>query len=170
MRLVERDEAMELIPPIYEAMRRTDARGASAGPTSSGGTSSLHDAEWMRRGNGPKFIVVLEVDGEVRGYAIYRVKADWDERGPNNIVTMMEVLGLDAAAERALWEWLFGIDLVAPHQGLAARACRSRCCSSWPSLAGSGWPSAKACSCGSSTCPRRSRGAATTRPARSRSR
>ena len=57
-----------------------------------------------------------------------------------------------------------------PTSRAGGRACRSRCCSSWPSLAGSGWPSAKACSCGSSTCPRRSRGAATTRPARSRSR
>ncbi len=36
----------------------------------------------MRRGNGTKFRAVLEVDGEPRGYAIYRIKADWDDRGP----------------------------------------------------------------------------------------
>ena len=81
----------------------------------------LDDAEWTRRGNGRKFIVVLEVDGEVRGYAIYRVKTEWDERGPNNTVTTIEVLGLDAAAERAIWEWLFGIDLVGHIKGWRTR-------------------------------------------------
>ena len=79
----------------------------------------LDDAEWMRRGNGSKFIAVLEVDGAVRGYAIYRVKSDWDDRGPNNSVLALEVIGLDPAAERAIWQWLSGIDLVGPHQGLA---------------------------------------------------
>src|SRR6185503_14735923 len=55
---------------------------------------------------------VLEVDGEARGYAIYRIKSDWGEMGPNNTVLVFEVVGLDAAAERAIWEWIAGIDLV----------------------------------------------------------
>ena len=60
---------------------------------------------------------MLEVDGRPRGYAIYRVKGDWDERGPRNEVTVVEVTGLDPAAERALWEWLATIDLVARIKG-----------------------------------------------------
>ena len=55
-----------------------DARLRSRGTTRTGATSLLADAEWMRHGNGPKFIAVLEVDGDARGYAIYRVK---DELG-----------------------------------------------------------------------------------------
>lgn len=120
MRLVDRDEALELIPPVYEAMRpRTP--GAVSRPEVKWRQQLLDDAEWMRRGNGPKFIVVLEVDGEVRGYAIYRVKTEWDERGPSNTVITIEVLGLDAAAERSIWEWLFGIDLVAHIKGSRTR-------------------------------------------------
>src|SRR4029079_138481 len=68
-----------------------------------------------------KFIVVLELDGEVRGYAIYRVKTDWDERGPNNTLHTIEVLRLDAADERTTWEWLFGIDLVGHIKGWRTR-------------------------------------------------
>ena len=37
--------------------------------------------------------------------------------GPNNTVLVFEVVGLDAAAERAIWEWLAGIDLVGHIKG-----------------------------------------------------
>jgi len=116
VRLVERDEAMDLIPPVYEALR-PGLPGTVSRHDIKWRHELLDDAEWMRRGNGRKFIAVLESGGEVRGYAIYRVKAEWDERGPNNTVTAMEVLGVDAATERALWEWLFGIDLVGHVKG-----------------------------------------------------
>ena len=82
---------------------------------------SLDDHEWMRHGNGPKFLAVLEVDGEARGYAIYRVKSDWNERGPNNSCWRSRSSALDQAAERAIWEWLCGIDLVGHIKGRAAR-------------------------------------------------
>ena len=120
MRLVDRDEALELIPPVYDAMR-SRIPGAVSRPVVKWRHQLLDDAEWMRRGNGRKFIVVMVVEREVRGYAIYRVKTEWDERGPNNTVTTMEVLGLDAATERVIWEWLFGIDLVAHIKGWRTR-------------------------------------------------
>lgn len=120
MRLVDRDEALELIPPVYDAMR-SRIPGSVSRRDLKWRHQLLDDAEWTRRGNGRKFIVVLELDGEVRGYAIYRVKTEWDERGPNNTLTTMEVLGLDAAAERTIWEWLFGIDLVAHIKGWRTR-------------------------------------------------
>ena len=77
----------------------------------------LEDAEWQRAANGIKYRAVLEVDGEARGYAIYRAKAEWGEMGPNNVVLVFEVVGLDAAAERAIWEWIAGIDLVGHIKG-----------------------------------------------------
>ena len=120
MRLVDRDEALELIPPVYDAVRPR-IPGAVSRRDVKWRHQLLDDAEWTRRGNGRKFIAVLEVDGEVRGYAIYRVKTEWDERGPNNTLTTIEVLGLDAAAERTIWEWLFGIDLVAHIKGWRTR-------------------------------------------------
>jgi predicted acetyltransferase len=111
VRIVGRDEAVELFPPVYDAIRprtpgmvtRSDAKWRY---------DQLDDTEWQRSTNGIKYRAVLEVDGVVRGYAIYRIKAEWEERGPNNMMTVLEVLALDGATERALWEWLFGTDLV----------------------------------------------------------
>ena len=77
----------------------------------------LEEHESQRAAHGMKFLAVLEVDGEARGYAIYRIKGEWNELGPNNTLLVLEVSALDAAAERALWEWLFGIDLVGHIKG-----------------------------------------------------
>jgi predicted acetyltransferase len=117
VRIVPRDEAAELFPPVYDVIRvgtpgmitRNDVKWQH---------DQLDDTEWQRSTNGVKYRAVLEVDGVVRGYAIYRVKAEWDERGPNNMLTVLEVLALDPATERALWEWLFGIDLVGRLKGV----------------------------------------------------
>jgi predicted acetyltransferase len=111
MRLVERDEAMRLIPPVYEAVHAV-VPGTLSRTDLKWGNEILDDAEWMRGEYGQKFLAVLEVDGAVRGYAIYRAKSDWDDRGPKGQLRAFEVVGLDAAAERALWEWLFAIDLI----------------------------------------------------------
>ena len=90
--------------------RRSSAR--SAGRTPAGGSSIAHDAEWAQFGRGHKVLAVYEVDGQARGYAIHRRKADWAQTGPQHTITVFEVLGLDPEAEQALWQWLFSLDLV----------------------------------------------------------
>jgi predicted acetyltransferase len=117
IRIVDRDEAVELFAPIYDAIRpgrpgmlsRSDAKWRH---------DQLDDADWQRSTNGIKYRVVLEVDGVARGYAIYRVKADWGDRGPNNTMTVFEVVGLDGVTERAIWEWLFDLDLLGRIKGI----------------------------------------------------
>jgi predicted acetyltransferase len=111
MRLLERDEAVQLIPPVYEAVHAV-VPGTLTRPELKWRAEILDDAEWMRGENGPKFLAVLEVDRAIRGYAIYRAKSEWDERGPKSKLLVFEVVGLDPAAERAIWEWLFAIDLI----------------------------------------------------------
>jgi len=110
VRLVEGDEAMRLIPPIFEALVGNRVGEVSRTPEK-WRLQILADDPW-RRSVGIKNNALLEVGGEPRGYAIYRNKSDWDERGPKGTLTILEVTGLDPAAERALWEWLIGIDLV----------------------------------------------------------
>ena len=41
----------------------------------------LADPEYSRHGASAKFRVVYEADGQPEGYAIYRVKSDWDHHG-----------------------------------------------------------------------------------------
>jgi predicted acetyltransferase len=111
VRLVDVDEGMRLIPAIYDQVRIARPGEVSRSPAS-WRLQHLGDNSWRRGSLGPKSNAVLEVRGEPRGYAIYRVKSDWDALGPKHVLTLLEVTGLDPAAERALWEWLAGIDLV----------------------------------------------------------
>ena len=116
MRIVEPDEALRLIPPVYEAVRHRTP-GAVSRNESRWANDLLFDAEWMQRGNGSKFIAVLEVDGQVRGYVLYRVLNQWDDRGPDNVVLAMEVIGVDHAAERTVWSWVMDLDLAGHVRG-----------------------------------------------------
>ena len=111
IRLVERDEAVPICSAIYEA-RRATVPGTIKRRDSFWRYGILHDAPWMQGQNGVKHLAVLEVDGEPRAYVVYRLKPDWKDYGPQSIATVMELIGLDAAAEQAMWEWVFSIDLV----------------------------------------------------------
>ena len=74
---------------------------------------TLHDTDQARGANGIKFLAVYEAGGEVEGTAIYRVKPDWDERGPKGRLSAIEVIASTPRATRDLWAWLLGVDLVA---------------------------------------------------------
>ncbi|WP_371671540.1 GNAT family N-acetyltransferase [Streptomyces sp. NBC_00289] len=69
------------------------------------------DPESGRDGASPLQCVVAERDGEVVGYARFRVKADWEPAGPKGTVVAQDVDALDPAAHAALWRFLFDVDL-----------------------------------------------------------
>ncbi|WP_326590732.1 GNAT family N-acetyltransferase [Streptomyces sp. NBC_01294] len=72
----------------------------------------LLDAPGMRNGGSPlKCVVAEREDGEVVGYARYRVKPDWDFTGSDGKVEVNDLDALDPAACAALWRYLFEIDL-----------------------------------------------------------
>ncbi|MEU8988460.1 GNAT family N-acetyltransferase [Streptomyces sp. NPDC048558] len=71
----------------------------------------LLDPESDREGASPLQCVLAELDGEVVGYARFRVKPEWDGNGPCGAVHLRDVQALTPAAEAALWRFLFGIDL-----------------------------------------------------------
>jgi predicted acetyltransferase len=112
IRMVDADEGAARMPAIYEQVRAT-IPGALSRSEARWKLSIAGDAKWHRYGQGPKYRAILEVDGEPRGYAIYRVNRDWDTTGPQSLLSVVEVVALDAAAEQALWQWLMSIDLVA---------------------------------------------------------
>ncbi|MCX5147716.1 GNAT family N-acetyltransferase [Streptomyces sp. NBC_00320] len=73
---------------------------------------ALMDPEVMREGASPlKCVVAERADGEVAGYARYRVRADWEPQGPEGKVEVADLDALDPAATAALWRYLFEIDL-----------------------------------------------------------
>ncbi|MCX5198215.1 GNAT family N-acetyltransferase [Streptomyces sp. NBC_00249] len=72
----------------------------------------LLDPESGRSGASPLKCVVAEgPDGEVVGYARYRVKPDWERSGSDGKVQVSELDALHPAAYAALWRYVFGIDL-----------------------------------------------------------
>ncbi|GHE41806.1 GNAT family N-acetyltransferase [Streptomyces vinaceus] len=74
---------------------------------------SLLDPESMREGASPlKCVVAERADGEVAGYARYRVKPVYDH-GWEGKVEVADLDALDPATTAALWRYLFEIDLTA---------------------------------------------------------
>ncbi|MGW2382973.1 GNAT family N-acetyltransferase [Streptomyces sp. NPDC001658] len=69
------------------------------------------DPESERNGGSPMQCVVAERDGELVGYARFRVKPQWDTAGPRGEVFLLNTEALDPAAHAALWRFLFEIDL-----------------------------------------------------------
>jgi len=110
MRLVDEAEALATFPSVYEQMRAVTP-GALARTEHWWRWETLYDAEHRRRGAGPKFRYLYEVGGAAEGYAIYRVKTDWDDRGPKGQVLVVEAMAVTPRAERAVWAFLFGVDL-----------------------------------------------------------
>ena len=111
IRMVDIDEATEVFARVYDRAR-PGIPGSLDRSEPKWKLWLVGDAEWMQRGQGIKYRALLEVDGEPRGYAIYRIDNSWGTSGPASTMNVQEVLGVDASAEQALWEWLFSMDLV----------------------------------------------------------
>ncbi len=111
VRLVDRDEALELFPPVYDRVRLATP-GMFARSTDYWREDRLADPEHWREGAGPKFFVVLELDDTAEAYAIYRIKQDWQQGIPHGEVRVLDAIATSPRATRELWRFVFGIDLV----------------------------------------------------------
>jgi len=109
-RFVTPDEARELFPPIYEAVRRKRP-----------GMPSRSETWWEDRqlrmseeeANAPKRFVVLEVDGQPLGYAIYRTHFGFEGGLPGSRLVVREALGATPPATAAIWRFLLDVDWMA---------------------------------------------------------
>ncbi|MET9318983.1 GNAT family N-acetyltransferase [Streptomyces sp. NPDC003038] len=110
LRLVDPEQALAACERVYAAL----VPGRPGMPARQPGweRQALLDPPSMRDGGSPlKCVVAEREDGEVVGYARYRVKADWDQAGSDGKVEVVDLDALDPAACAALWRYLFGIDL-----------------------------------------------------------
>jgi predicted acetyltransferase len=110
-RLIDRDEAYERFPPLYERLRG-ERPGMLTRTEHWWREHRLADPKEWRQGAGPKLYALLELDGEAAAYAIYRVKNDWDDTAMSE-VRVTEAFAQGTAATRELWRYLFCIDLTA---------------------------------------------------------
>lgn len=68
-------------------------------------------AERREPGAGPKRIVLLEQEGEVRGYAVYRHKPKIVDHVFSADLDIVEALAVDRESTRELWRYLLEMDL-----------------------------------------------------------
>ncbi|MGW2618729.1 GNAT family N-acetyltransferase [Streptomyces sp. NPDC001500] len=73
----------------------------------------LLDPESERGGASPLQCVLAERDGEVTGYARFRVLPRWTDSGHDGQVQLQDLAAVDALSQAALWRFLFEIDLTA---------------------------------------------------------
>ncbi len=108
MRLVSRDEAAATFPSIYN-VAATSHPGMFQRSESWWQHRTLVDPQATRGSATSHRRVLYTRDGQPAGYIIYRTHRERDDVD----VKIVELVGVDAACEKALWQFLFDIDLAA---------------------------------------------------------
>ncbi len=113
VRTVESDEALGVFPPIWDELR-LETPGMVSRSREWWELRVLRDSEAGRSpGSGPKRFAVLELDGEVAGYAIYRHAPKWEQGTESGSLNVIEAFGTGSQATAELWRYLCDIDWVA---------------------------------------------------------
>lgn len=113
LRMFSAEEALELLPPVYERARQAFPASFKRS-TLWWEKRTLCDLPGARRNGGPYFRVGVWIDGRLEGYAIYNIYQGWGPTGlPDASLEVLEALGATPAATREVWRYLFGVDLIA---------------------------------------------------------
>jgi predicted acetyltransferase len=73
----------------------------------------LADLELHREGASPHYRVLYQTDDSPSGFAIYRLKLDWDASGPNGTLLLQMLVAATSDAYAALWRHVLDVDLMA---------------------------------------------------------
>ena len=109
VRLVDAETAAKQLPPVYDAVRRVTP-GTNERSAAWWENRLLADPENFRFGGSPKHIAVLDVDGEPRAYAIYRLHVTFGDLGPETVLRTIEVMSVDTRATASIWRYLLDVD------------------------------------------------------------
>lgn len=112
LRLLTEEEALKVLPDVYEKVRR-ETPGMLVRGLDWWKYHRLHDPKSARDGSSPYYRLVWENDGQVEAYALYRVKESWDWATglPRGEVTVSETMSTTPESHRELWRYLFSLDL-----------------------------------------------------------
>jgi predicted acetyltransferase len=115
-RIVSLEDALEPCMRIYDTVQPT-VPGFTARSAEWWTTFRLADPEEWRRGGSPKYAAIVEFDGKPAAYVLYRIKQEWRHGFSQSQVRLVETLATGPDAERELWRFIFGIDLIATVEG-----------------------------------------------------
>lgn len=106
-RFVTPEEAAELFPPIYDAVRR-ERPGLPSRSAEWWGIRHLRLRDDEK--NAPRRFVALDIDGETQGYAIYRTHFSFEGGLPASRLAVREAFGATPQATAAIWRFLLDVD------------------------------------------------------------
>lgn len=109
IRFVEETDAYEPIARLYDRVRG-DYPGMFSRKESWWKLRRLYDSPARRAGGGVMNRVLLTIDGEVQGYALYRIHASLEAGISSSMVGVIEAIGATPEATRDLWRFLLDID------------------------------------------------------------
>jgi predicted acetyltransferase len=109
MRFAAREEAEEVLPPLYDRVRSARA-----------GMVSRPDYWWpsvfwgLSEGPDKAFFVAVHrgEHGRDDGYVAYEVTGDWIAGLPDRRLLIWDLQATSSSARAALWRYLFGVDLI----------------------------------------------------------
>ena len=113
IRLLDDDEALKVLPDIYERVRPR-INGLLARDARWWQYHRLMDPKEDRDGASKLFKVVWEDEGRADAYALYRIKEKWDYNSglPQGSLRVLESAATSAIATKELWRYLFSVDLI----------------------------------------------------------
>jgi predicted acetyltransferase len=109
VRLLEPEEALEAIPPVFERIR-LDYPGMFSRNRLWWEDREIKDPDDRREGAGPKRWVAYERDGAIEGYAVYRHKPGWEAGSTTAELRVLEAFGSGPEAMRDIWAYLLAVD------------------------------------------------------------
>ncbi|TPW09355.1 MAG: acetyltransferase [bacterium] len=112
VRIVPEEEALIHFSTIHEQTRRQHPGMFSRG-TDWWKLRLLMDSERRRAGGGVLNRALLTIDGEPRGYALYRINQSFESGATVGFLNVIEALGATPEATREIWRYLLDIDWVA---------------------------------------------------------
>jgi predicted acetyltransferase len=111
LRLVEKEEALKILPGIYDRVRAKQP--GMLGRDQTWWEHLLVDLKEWRDGASALFFVVHETAEGPDGYATYRVKHHgWSETGGVSVLKVRELIATDPRAYAGLWRYCFDVDLM----------------------------------------------------------
>lgn len=109
LRAVPLAEARGMLPEIFE--RAFAARPGMSSRPGRWWEYLLTDPESGRHGASALRCLVYEGRNGPGGYALWRVKRDWNDNGPHHEVILEELVATELPAYLALWQFLLRVDL-----------------------------------------------------------
>lgn len=110
MRLVDRAEALKLIPALYDRVAAVQPGFVGQSEAWTDYRFSIHD--FRDDGYGKEFFFAIHEGAEgPDGYVVYRIKTDW-EGDEAHVLKVEELVATAPGAYADLWRYVFDVDLV----------------------------------------------------------